>query len=130
MRYLIDTDIASYFIRGDDTVARKLQQHLGDWSISSITYHELTHGLFKTNSALMEELFAQVLKDAPVTSFSSADAMESGRLMNLLNKQGTPIGYCDTLIAGHALSLKTILVTNNEKHFSKVKELKIENWMK
>jgi tRNA(fMet)-specific endonuclease VapC len=47
-----------------------------------------------------------------------------------LQKAGKPIGEFDTLIAAHALSLKTILVTNNEKHFSKVKELKLENWMK
>ena len=46
-----------------------------------------------------------------------------------LERDGTPIGVFDTMIAGHALALKATLVTNNRKHFQKVKALKIENWV-
>ena len=81
------------------------------------------------NSA-KELLITEFLEDVTVASFSSADALETGRLFYILQKAGKPIGEFDTLIAGHAISLKTILVTNNERHFSKVKELKVENWMK
>ena len=41
---------------------------------------------------------------------------------------GVPIGQMDTLIASHALALDATLVTNNEKHFSKVRGLRLENW--
>jgi tRNA(fMet)-specific endonuclease VapC len=65
-----------------------------------------------------------------VAPFDSADALESGRLSAVLKNAGTPIGHSDTLIAGHALSLKLTLVTNNVKHFSRVPELKVVNWLK
>jgi tRNA(fMet)-specific endonuclease VapC len=47
-----------------------------------------------------------------------------------LEKQGTPIGSLDMLIAAHALSLASTLVTNNEKEFNRVPNLNIENWVK
>ena len=40
-----------------------------------------------------------------------------------------PIGFADTMIGAHALSLKATLVTNNLKHFQKVKGLALENWI-
>ena len=130
MKYLIDTDIASYAINGNAKVLFKLKAHLGEWEISSLTYHELVVGLMNCKNPDKELLIAEFLKDAPVAPFESADAFESGRLAMLLRTAGKPIGDLDTLIAGHAVSLKTVLVTNNEKHFSKVKDLKLENWMK
>ncbi|OPX24734.1 MAG: VapC toxin family PIN domain ribonuclease, partial [Candidatus Cloacimonas sp. 4484_140] len=47
-----------------------------------------------------------------------------------LEKQGTPIGSLDMLIAAHALSLGCILVTNIEKEFNRIPNLKLENWAK
>ncbi len=46
-----------------------------------------------------------------------------------LEKQGTPIGSLDTLIAAHALSLDLTLVTNNIREFERVSGLKVENWV-
>jgi len=47
-----------------------------------------------------------------------------------LEKKGTPIGPLDTLIGSHAKSAGLILVTNNEKEFNRIQNLKIENWTK
>ena len=47
----------------------------------------------------------------------------------VLRGQGTPIGSNDAMIAAHARSLDAVLVTNNQCHFSKVDELKLENWL-
>ena len=130
MKYLLDTDIVSYAINGNQKVLAKMKDNIGDWAISSLTYHELVKGLMNCKSSNKELLITEFLEDVAVAGFSSADALETGRLSYILQKAGKPIGEFDTLIAAHALSLKTILVTNNEKHFSKVKELKLENWMK
>jgi len=46
-----------------------------------------------------------------------------------LEKRGETIGSNDLLIAAHALSLGWTLVTNNEREFSRVKGLKMENWV-
>jgi len=45
------------------------------------------------------------------------------------DRMGTPIGAMGMMIAAHARSLKAVLATNNQKHFSKVKALKVENWV-
>ena len=46
-----------------------------------------------------------------------------------LEKNGQPIGKNDLWIAAHALSLNTILVTNNTREFLKVPDLLVENWV-
>jgi tRNA(fMet)-specific endonuclease VapC len=42
---------------------------------------------------------------------------------------GAPIGNLDTLIAAHARSCRTAVVTNNERHFRKVPGLRVDNWL-
>ena len=130
MKFLVDTDIASYAINGNKKVLAKMKANIGNWAISSLTYHELVEGLMNCKSKEKEILITEFLEDVLVVEFTSVDAFDSGRLSNQLRKTGKPIGELDTLIAGHALSLRTILVSNNEKHYSKVKELKLENWSK
>ncbi len=128
MRYLIDTDTASYFIRGQEPLRSKLMAKSNEWGISAITYFELAKYQFSTPNLETEEAIALFLMDVQVVPFDSADALEAGRLGTILKKAGTPIGEPDTLIAGHALSLRVTLVSNNTKHFSKVPELQLENW--
>lgn len=67
-----------------------------------------------------------------VMPWDAAAADEFARARALLERNvtpRTPIGTFDTMVAGHALALKATLVTNNLKHFQKVKALKIENWL-
>jgi tRNA(fMet)-specific endonuclease VapC len=51
-----------------------------------------------------------------------------GAIRAALQRQGTPIGPMDTCIAAHALSLDVILVTNNEREFTRVPGLRVVNW--
>lgn len=46
-----------------------------------------------------------------------------------LARQGKPIGPNDLFIAAHALSLDLTLVTANVGEFSRVPNLRIENWL-
>jgi tRNA(fMet)-specific endonuclease VapC len=128
VKYLLDTDTVSYFLRGNSAVRSQMLQKIGQWGISTITYSELAAHQFLTSSPIVEELLAEFLKDVDTVAFESADALEAGRLAARLKKAGTPIGAADTLIAGHALSIGVTLVSNNLKHFSKVPGLKLANW--
>jgi tRNA(fMet)-specific endonuclease VapC len=128
VKYLLDTDTASYFLRGNVKLRKRLSNTSGQWGISAITHSELAALLFRTKNATLEEILTEFLKDVETVAFGRADALEAGRLKALLEKAGSPIGAADTLIAGHALSLDVTLVTNNTKHFSKVPELKVANW--
>ena len=71
---------------------------------------------------------AMLLSNIEVLDFDSAAAESYGKIRAYLEKQGTPIGPLDTMIAGHAKSLDYVLVTNNTKEFSRVQDLKLENW--
>jgi tRNA(fMet)-specific endonuclease VapC len=64
-----------------------------------------------------------------VAHFDENVAAAYGHVRAHLEKQGTPIGSLDTLIAAHALSLDLTLVTNNVSEFERVSHLKVENWV-
>lgn len=63
-----------------------------------------------------------------LVSISKTSAKISGQVYAELRKQGITIGTSDLLIAGIALENNLTLVTNNEKHYSHIKDLRIENW--
>jgi len=64
-----------------------------------------------------------------ILDFNALAANEYGKIRSRLEKEGTPIGSLDMLIAAHAKSAGAVLVTNNTKEFKRVTDLKIENWV-
>lgn len=132
MNYILDTNICIYIIKKKpESVLEKLnEKRLGIIGISIITVSELFYGVRKS---LFPEKNLEALKNFlipfEIFKFDFNSAIFYGKIRNELEKGGTPIGSLDMLIAAHALSLNHILVTNNEKEFSRVKDLKIENWV-
>ena len=103
---------------------------MGTISISSITLAELIHGAEK--SAKVEHNLRQIedfSSRLEVLSYGPKPAAHYGSIRAQLEKQGTPIGVNDLHIAGHARSEGLTLVTNNEKEFSRVDGLLIDNWV-
>ena len=68
-------------------------------------------------------------RELEILPFGSEAAQYYGDLRARLEKQGTPIGSLDMLIAAHALSISSMLVTNHNREFDRVPGLKIENWV-
>lgn len=131
MRYMLDTNICIYSIKHKpEQVFLRLQEHEPeDICISSITYAELVHGVEKSQAVEKNRLaLALLLANIEILNFDAAAAESYGKIRADLEKQGTPIGPLDMMIAGHAKSLGYIVVTNNTKEFHRVKGLKIENW--
>ena len=73
---------------------------------------------------------AQFIAPLEILPYGDEAAQYYGNLRAHLEKQGTPIGSLDMLIAAHALSIDCTLVTNNEKEFIRIPNLKIDNWAK
>ena len=99
--------------------------------ISAITYAEQRLGAERSNNpkkhhALISE-YVERLEDVLAWDKEAAD--QFARLQSYLFRNGHPIGNNDTMIAAHALATDAVLVTNNIKHFSKVPDLSIENWL-
>lgn len=133
IQYMLDTDICIYIIKRKpaDVIKRLMKSRISQIGISSITLSELESGVEKSSKQEQNQVaLAQFLAPMEILSYGDEAAQQYGRLRAFLEKQGTPIGSLDMLIAAHALSIDCILVTNNEKEFGRVPNLKIDNWAK
>lgn len=132
MRYMLDTNICIYSIKHKpESVFRRLQEHdPSEICISSVTYAELVHGVEKSQAVEKNRLaLTLLLASIEILDFDALAAEAYGKIRADLEKGGTPIGPLDMMIAGHAKSLDYCIVTNNTKEFSRVRGLKLENWV-
>ena len=129
MRYMLDTDMASYLIRGDHPeVTAKFTELFEDCVISSITAAELKYGAKKRNNRTLTQKVQALCNLMTILSWNEEAADAYAKIRVELENSGTPIGNMDMLIAASAVAEDVTLVTNNIEHFSKIPSLKIENW--
>ena len=132
-RYLLDTNIVSYFLRGQNpALAHRVVDALEAQSaaISVITRAELRYGQAGLPVAdRRRRAIDLVLTQLVVLPWTSVAADAYGVIKDTLRRLGKPIGDMDTLIAAHALAENLILVTHNTRHFEQVPGLKLEDWM-
>ena len=133
MKYMLDTNTCIYIIKQKpvDVIDRFRRLQISQVSVSSITMSELEYGVIKSSKPEQNHLaLAQFLAPMEILPYGDAAAQHYGKLRVYLEKQGTPIGSLDMLIAAHALSTGCILITNNVKEFERVPNLRINNWVK
>ena len=133
MTYLLDTNICIYLIKLKpiSVVERIRTESIDQIGVSSITLAELEHGVSK--SAFPERnriALVEFVTPFRILEFGQSAAHEYGRLRSRLEKAGQLIGPLDFLIAAHAVADNLTLVTNNEREFRRVPNLKIENWVR
>lgn len=131
MSHLLDTSICVFLIRNRGSSVRQRFEafDIGDLVISAITEAELRFGADKSaDPSKNHRQLDRLLVTLPVVEFGSCAAMHHGQIRSELERVGTPIGPLDQLIAAHARSLDLTLVTNNTGEFSRVRNLKIEDW--
>lgn len=131
MKYMLDTNICIYAIKHKpETVIKNFLSHEPEEiCISSVTYAELMYGVEKS-MAVEKNRIALSLFLSPITvlDFHASAAEEYGKVRAELERQGTPIGPMDLMIAAHARSEELILVTNNTREFHRVEGLILEDW--
>jgi len=131
MKYLIDTNILIYWLKNEPDILRKSLYDESDFAVSSITVAELIYGAKKSLHIEKNMLAAiKILSYFNIIDFSKDDAFEYGDIRAYLEKQGTPIGDHDMQIAAQARRLGLIVVTANIREFSRIGDLRIENWAK
>ncbi len=128
--YLLDTNTLIYFFKGMGNVAEQLlSRSPKDIGIPSIALFELEIGTAKSiPPKKRKQQLNSLVSIVNTFSFDSKAAKSAAKIRADLEKQGKPIGPYDTLIAGIALSSNCILVTHNTREFSRIKNLKIEDW--
>ena len=129
---MLDTNICIYIIKQKplNVLERFKQTEISQIGISAITLSELSYGVSKSSKPAQNQIaLAQFIAPLEILPYDDNAAQYYGNLRTHLEKQGTTIGSLDMLIAAHALSIACTLVTNNTKEFSRIPNLKIENWV-
>jgi tRNA(fMet)-specific endonuclease VapC len=130
-RALIDTDILSYYFKGDTIVVDNFRRYLAHFDIieiSLITYYEIMSGLLYKNSLKQLELFDDFVSENIVVTLTEESCKIASEIYSKLRTNGELIDDIDLLIAGIAIENEMVLVTNNENHFNRITGLRIENW--
>jgi len=131
MKFMLDTNICIYVInrKPEKILDRFKQTDPSLVGISSIALSELLYGASKSSKPEQNRMaLAQFLAPLEIASYDDEAAQYYGELRAHLEKRGTPIRSLDMLIAAHALSMDCTLITNNEKEFSRIPKLRLENW--
>jgi tRNA(fMet)-specific endonuclease VapC len=130
VRYLLDTNTASYAIKGNVARVRGqlLKIPMADVGISVITEAELRFGVVRLPAAIrLRDLVEEFLLRVEVLPWDSSAAQRYAEMRAILERSGKPMGNMDMLIAAHALAAEAVLVTH-DRVFRRVKGLKIEDW--
>lgn len=131
MIYLLDTCTLSDYLKGESNTIKRFHQTTPyDICVSSITVFEIEYGLLPKPS-LIKKINPQlqaIYKKVKTINFSPIEAKAAANIRKNLKQAGTPIGYYELLIAATAQVNNLIIVTSNTKEFSRVENLRLENW--
>ena len=130
MRYLLDTNIVSDLIRNPQGRVAQRIGVVGERFVrtSIVVAAELRFGAAKRGSPRLSAQVKAVLSALDVVPFEAPADEFYGLIRARLEQSGTLIGGNDLLIAAHAAALGDTIVTDNEREFSRVAGLPLENW--
>lgn len=128
MKYLLDTSTVIDLLRGNANVQESvIEKGIAEIAISQITLAELSVGIYLSKNTETEKERISFLKNNfAILPFTSSE--EFGQIKAALYSEGQMIEDMDILIAAEAIRHKLVLITSNEKHFSRIPKLKLQNW--
>lgn len=129
---VLDANTISYYFRGDAQVVPRLQALPPEEAgVPAIVIYELRYGLLRLPPEASRprlDALEKLLRPMRVLDFDDACARQAASIRCALERQGTPIGAHDVLIAATALRHQARLVTRNEREFARVAGLQVVNW--
>jgi tRNA(fMet)-specific endonuclease VapC len=133
MKYLLDTNVLSDFVRGVPGVLSRLRAEPSTViAVSAITKMEVEYGIARNArlSSAVSVAMRTLLDAVTILSFGREEARIAARLRATLAIKGKPIGAYDVLIAATGLHHGLIVVTANTGEFSRIGGLAVEDWRK
>jgi len=131
--YLLDTNIASYIIKGKPAVVREHLQNvpMASICISAITEAELLWGVAKKPEAKrLARTVQEFLLRVDILPWDSKAAEAYAQLQTACEHEGKSLGNMDRLIAAHSIAADTVLVTNDQAFYQIRHLLTLQDWTK
>jgi tRNA(fMet)-specific endonuclease VapC len=128
LAYLLDTNIAIHALEGTDWALDRLERHAGEVVMSALSLAELQRGLANDPAefAVRGPRLEVFIREVPVVPFDHQAAEAYGRILAALGwVRGRDF---DRMIAGHALSTRSVLVTRNLADFRDIPGLELVSW--
>jgi tRNA(fMet)-specific endonuclease VapC len=129
--YLLDTNIISYWMRGDKRVIGRIKKHSpANLSLSTITLAEILFGIEKSPIKKKERRL-KIKQISSLLGLYSFDEVAAGKYAVIrvqLEREGRVISERDTQIASIAMANKLTVVTHNVREFDRIDKLKVEDW--
>jgi tRNA(fMet)-specific endonuclease VapC len=128
--YMLDTNVVIQIRAAHPRVSRRFgATRPGEAVMSVVSYGELLFGAEKSGArAKALALLERIMADIPVLNLPREAADHYAGIRFELSSKGEIIGPNDLWIAAHARAADLTLVTNNEREFRRVPDLRVENW--
>lgn len=129
---LLDTDILSAIMRRNPSVTQQAHSYLeahGRLTFSVITRYEVLRGLLAKGAAKQLAAFDRLCGMSRVLAVTDPIIVRAATVYADLHRRGELIGDADILIAATAISHGLAVVTNNEAHFRRIRDLQVMNWL-
>ena len=131
MKYLLDTDTIIYWLKVNQAIEKKaIALGLESLSYSIISHPELYFGAYNSQQQDKNLQAVQIVQQKlSLVSFNDKSAQLFGMNKAQLKQSGNLILDTDIMIASIAITNNLVLVTNNTKHFQRISNLLLENWL-
>ena len=127
---ILDTDVCIHLLRGNRNIIKKRQNYPDQVAISFMTVAELCYGAEKSaNLQKNKNVVEQFLLTVKIINSNRKISSRFGLLKAMLESKGAPLADADLLIAATALETSTMLVTGNVKHFQRIENLNLDDWI-
>ena len=130
--YILDSDILIYFLKGKHDVVRKLvtipEENL---FTTRINYAELFFGAYNSSKPSENlKIISSFLENFKILEFDKVSSEIFAKIKSQLKQKGLIIPDMDLMIASISIRNNFTLVSNNIKHFKRIRKLKLVNWVK
>ena len=128
---ILDTDILSYFLKGDKQVLERAEIYLAEHdnlAFTEITYFEILAGLEFKQAKSQKTKFGLFSDKCLIYKLTEYSIRISAKIYGELRRSGIQMGTPDLLIAGIAIENDLILISNNIKDYRSIKDLSVETW--
>jgi len=131
MKYVLDTNILTYYLKGNEKILSKVDKEAENDNIviPLFVYFEIKKWLLAVNSKVKLQAFEKLFEEFGINTIDKETLDMSLSIYIKLRKDGIVIDDGDLLIAAYCIRNDYILVSNNLKHFGRIENIQIVNWI-